>query len=118
MVGKKHRWLPYAVVATGAVIVLLVIFSINSEPLVRWFQADERSITWQEMLGMGLISMFILALLLSHMVLVVVAASSLSKPHTPAIEKPTVCPQCARAVQGDWRVCPYCGFRLDTSLNS
>ncbi|MBN1934784.1 MAG: zinc ribbon domain-containing protein [Anaerolineae bacterium] len=113
--SKKLKWLPYAVVATGAVIVLLVIVAINSEPLVRWFQADERSITWQEMLGIGLISMFILALLLSHMVLVVVVASSLNKPPTPAIEKPTTCPQCARAVQADWQVCPYCGFKLDNS---
>jgi heme exporter protein D len=113
VVNKKRKWLGYAVVVTGVIVVLLLIYAVNSEPLVRWFENDKRSITWEDILGMGLISLFILALLVSHMALVVVAASSLSESRAPAIKRQAVCPQCERSIQGDWRLCPYCGHKLD-----
>ena len=117
MVSKRRKWLGYAVVVTGVIVVLLLIFAVNSEPLVRWFQHEERSITWQDMLGMGLISLFIVALLASHMTLVVVAASSLKESRTPTVKKQATCPQCECSIQRDWRLCPYCGHKLDMPSN-
>jgi hypothetical protein len=125
--AKRYKWLPYAIVATGIVLVLLLVFAINSDPVVRWFQfgakeasqarglerAEARSMTWQDVLGTVLFSIFILALVLSHLVLLIVAANLLNKPRMPAVpHRPAACPQCERDIQSDWRVCPYCGFTL------
>lgn len=126
---KRHKWLPYAVVATGVILVLLLVFALNSEPIVRWFQfsfreagqerglerAEPGSLTWQEALGMALFSVFILALVLSHLALLVVMANLLNKPETQALKTPAVCPQCDHSIRADWRLCPYCGFTLDKS---
>jgi hypothetical protein len=126
---KRHKWLPYAVVATGVVLVLLLVFAINSDPVVRWFpfgsreavqergpeRAETKSFTWQEALGTALFSVFILALVLSHLVLLVVAANLLNKPQVRALKTPAVCPQCDHSIKADWRLCPYCGFTLTKS---
>ena len=128
---KRHKWLPYAVVATGVILVLLLVFAINSEPVVRWFQlgsreagqdripgqAESQSITWQEALGTALFSFFILALVFTHLVLLIVAAKLLTKPQVQALKIPIACPQCERSVKADWRLCPYCGFTLDKSVD-
>lgn len=129
---KRHKWLPYAIVATGVILVLLLVFAINSEPVVRWFQSgtietgqeralepgEARSVTWHQVLGTALFSVFILALVLSHLVLLIVAANSLSKPRMPTtVHKHAVCLQCERDIQPDWRVCPYCGFTLGKPLD-
>ena len=113
MASKKRKWLGYAIVVTAVTVILLLVFAVNSEPLVQWFKKDMRSITWEDILGMSLISLFILALLVSHLTLVIVAARSLSKkPHAPPIKPPTLCPQCGRGVHSDWLLCPYCGHLL------
>jgi hypothetical protein len=123
---KRHKWLPYAIVATGVIVVLLLVFAINSDPVVRWFpfgsteavqerglgRAETKSFTWQEALGAILFSVFILALVLSHLVLLVVAANLLNQPKAQALKTPAVCPQCERGIRADWRLCPYCGFTL------
>jgi len=123
---KRHKWLPYAVVATGVILVLLLVFAINSDPVVRWFQfgsreagqernlerAEAKSFTWREALGTVLFSVFILALLLSHLVLLVVVANLLNQPQVQAPKTPAMCPQCDRSIKTDWRLCPYCGFTL------
>jgi hypothetical protein len=92
---KRHKWLPYAVLATGVILALLLLFAINSDPVVRWFQlgsrevgqertpepAETESITWRGALGAALFTVFILALVLSHLVLLVVVANMLNQPH-------------------------------------
>ena len=127
---KKHKWLPYAVVATGVILVLLLVFAINSEPVVRWFQlgsketaqervldrAETRSITWQEALGTVLFSVFILALVFIHLALLIAVANLLNKPQAQALKTPTVCRRCDHSIRADWRLCPYCGFTLEKSL--
>ena len=128
--AKKHKWLPYAVVATGVILVLLLVFAINSEPVVRWFQlgsketaqerildrAETRSITWQEALGTVLFSVFTLALVFIHLALLIAVANLLNKPQAQALKTPTVCPRCDHSIKADWRLCPYCGLTLEKSL--
>ena len=128
---KRRKWLSRAALITGAILVLLLIFAVNSEPLVRWFQigpqeagrerdlerAEAGSVTWHKALGATLISVFILAILASHLGLLIVVANSLNKAQLPAIREPAACPQCERSIQLDWRMCPYCGFMLDEGLN-
>ena len=127
--SKRRKWLPYAAVATGVILVLLLVFAINSEPIVRWFQfgfgksgqahslgqTEANSLTWQEALGTTLFSVFILALVWIHLALLVVMANLFNKPQTQALKTPAVCPQCDRKIRADWRLCPYCGFTLTKS---
>jgi ABC-type Fe3+ transport system permease subunit len=128
---KRRKWLSRAAVITGAILVLLLILAINSEPLVRWFQigpqeagqergleqADAGSVVWHKALGTTLISVFILAILASHLALLIVVANSLNKAQLPATGGPAVCPRCERGIQPDWRMCPFCGFELDKALD-
>jgi hypothetical protein len=111
------------------ILVLLLVFAINSEPIVRWFQfgfgkagqahgmgqTETDSLTWQEALGTALFSIFILALVWIHLALLVVMANLFNKPQTQAFKTPAVCPQCDRKIRADWRLCPYCGFTLAKS---
>ena len=110
MLKKKRKWLSWALVTTGVIVTLVLILALNSDPLVRWFRVDllgpakddTRPTTWDDALGTVLISVFILALLVSHVGLLIAAAKVLSKPRTHAIREQATCLRCERSVQRDW----------------
>jgi hypothetical protein len=70
------------------------------------------------LLGTVTIVLLMLAIPLSHMAWLVLAAIWLSHSTGPqrADEKLT-CPHCAAGIRPDWNVCPYCGGELKGMSN-
>jgi hypothetical protein len=64
--------------------------------------------------GMGLFWLLLLCLLLLPLLLILAVAIWLvvSKDESRSPQQAMSCPQCGRAVQPDWRVCPNCGKQL------
>ena len=127
---KKRSWLSRAVIFTGLVVVMLLIMTINSSPLlVQWFptvpipseperamnQESARAFYWYDVVGTSLISMLIVLLIMSHLGLLIIVAKDLNKPHKKDISNPTLCPQCSYNIQSDWKLCPKCGYDLQKS---
>ena len=64
--------------------------------------------------GMGLFWLLLLCLVLLPLILILAGAVWLvaSRGGGRSVVQAMSCPRCGRAVQPDWRVCPYCGETL------
>lgn len=120
---KSRKWISRAVVFSGLILVFLLIFTINSEPLVYWFrdspqqaidagQTRIKPVNWYNIVGSSLIGMLVILLLMSHLGLLFVVSSWLNKPHTLITQSSATCPNCKYSIQNDWAICPKCGTSL------
>ncbi len=122
----KHKWLVYALLATGLAVVGLLFFTLNRGPLVSGFQAyeseaddfclwcgDNKPTNVWDALGTGLIILLILIIPSGHIALLITAAVQFGRPRTPRSPHPTqACPHCGQGIEPQWKACPHCGEKL------
>lgn len=128
---KRRRWLAYAAVITGFILVGLLLLALNRDPLTRGFKpagdritlsdfcfwcASDQDVTTIDILGIILIGFVVLAIPAGHIALLVALASSASRPPRFSDLEPAYhCPHCNHGLVKQWRVCPYCGVPIEPS---
>jgi hypothetical protein len=124
---KKRKWLIYTLLATGLAVVGLLFFTVNRGPLVTGFQAYEseeddfclwcegnRPSSLKEIFGIVLIILLIFLVPAGHIALLITVAVHLNRPAPPARAPRHICPHCHQGIDPQWKVCPYCGEKLNT----
>ena len=130
---KRNRRLAYGAIATGLVIVVLLLLALNRGPISRGFEPEDSGaglqalcpwceegepVTATDILGIVLIALFVLALPAGHLALLIMLASRISRPPKfTDIEPAAHCPHCNHPLVRQWQHCPYCGQPIDRTHN-
>jgi hypothetical protein len=116
---KGFKWLVFASIAIGVIIVGLLILAfvpslgwrrIRPHEYQMWSGTDLLN-PWG-LLARVTIALLLLAIPLSHIAWLVVATIWLARSEPPRSREALNCPHCGGEVQPGWKACPHCGQKL------
>ncbi len=115
------KWLVFASIVIGVVIVGLLILTFvpglgwgGARPYRYWMWSRTEFLTPWDFLGNVTIALLMLAIPLSHIAWLVMAAIWLARSAEPSPGgKALNCPHCGGEVQPGWKACPHCGEKLE-----
>ncbi|MBN1873091.1 MAG: zinc ribbon domain-containing protein [Anaerolineae bacterium] len=125
---KKRKWVIYAVIITGVIVVGLLAFAINRGPWFTGFEPAEQepeigaiclwcgeegpTSVW-DIVGTGLIMLLMFLIPSGHIALLIWVANWFQHlPQSTAKHPALACPHCGREVYAQWKACPHCGEKL------
>jgi len=115
------KWLVFASIVIGVVIVGLLILTFvpglgwgGTRPHRYWMWSRTEFLTPWDFLGNVTIALLMLAIPLSHIAWLVMAAIWLARSAGPSQAGEALnCPHCRGEVQPGWKACPHCGEKLE-----
>jgi hypothetical protein len=126
---RRSRILAYLAILTGLTLTVLLLLALNRDPVTRGFGRpegkadlwsicpwceDDRPMGIVDAIGLVLIALVVLSLPAGHMALLIMLAMQMHKPPNFADLKPSFqCPHCNHPLVKQWRVCPYCGRKIE-----
>jgi hypothetical protein len=113
---RRFRWFVYVPVATGTLLVLLLILTANSDLLMEGLGlGDDGRVGASNVLALFarlLIVLLILVIPSAHILALVMGALWMQRSVQASRIGVQLCPQCERDVLATWKVCPHCGEAL------
>ena len=116
---EELKWLVFASIAIGVVIVGFLILTFTpglgwTRPSGYWMWNKADFLNPWDFLANVTIALLMLAIPLSHIAWLVMAAIWLARSAGPPPAGEALnCPHCGDEVQLGWKACPYCGERLE-----
>lgn len=117
---EEFKWLVFASIAIGVVIVGLLILTFVpglgwgwTRPSGYWMWSRTDFLNPWDFLANVTIALLLLAIPLSHIAWLVMAAIWLARSAGPPPAGEALnCPHCQGEVQPGWKACPHCGEKL------
>jgi len=118
---EEFKWLVFASIAIGVVIVGLLILTFVpglgwgwTRPSGYWMWSRTDFLNPWDFLANVTIALLLLAIPLSHIAWLVMAAIWLARSAgPPPAGEAFNCPHCQGKVQPGWKACPHCGEKLE-----